>query len=439
VISVLRNPAYRNLFGAQVIALTGTGLATVALGLLAYDLAGADAGAVLGTALAIKMVAYVAVAPIASALLGAWPRRVVLVSLDLVRVAVAAVLPWVGEVWQVYVLIFVLQAASAAFTPLFQATIPEVLPDEREYTRAVTLSRMAYDLESLLSPALAAAALLLVSFHQLFLGTAIGFAASALLVVSALVPQAKAPPRKKNLYEATTRGIRIYLATPRLRGLLAVHFVAAAAGSMVLVNTVALVRDVLGRGASDVAVALAANGAGSLVAALALPRLLDRFSDRVIVSRAAVALVVALSAGAAFDWQWPLLPALWALIGSACSLALTPGARLLRRSACSVDRPALFAADFALSHACWLVCYPLAGWVATVAGMTTAFVVLGVLTAAGAAVALRLWPTHDPEVVEHEHHDLEPHHEHLHGGVVAGGVWRHSHEFRIDDHHLRWP
>ena len=34
-------------------------LATVALGLLAYQLAGADAGTVLGTAFAIKMVAYV--------------------------------------------------------------------------------------------------------------------------------------------------------------------------------------------------------------------------------------------------------------------------------------------------------------------------------------------------------------------------------------------
>ena len=132
----------------------------------------------------------------------------------------------------------------------------------------------------------------------------------------------------------------------------------------------------------------AANGAGSLVAALALPRLLDRFSDRVIVSRAAVSLVVVLFAGAAFAWQWPLLPALWVLIGAACSLALTPGARLLRRSACSADRPALFAADFALSHACWLVCYPLAGWVATVAGMTTAFVVLGAQSNPG-----RFWET----------------------------------------------
>ena len=55
MLSVLNNRTYRHLFTAQVIALVGTGLTTVALGLLAYELAGADAGAVLGTALAIKM------------------------------------------------------------------------------------------------------------------------------------------------------------------------------------------------------------------------------------------------------------------------------------------------------------------------------------------------------------------------------------------------
>jgi hypothetical protein len=49
--------AYHHLFFAQVIALVSTGVATVALALLAYRLAGADAGAVLGTAFAIKMLA----------------------------------------------------------------------------------------------------------------------------------------------------------------------------------------------------------------------------------------------------------------------------------------------------------------------------------------------------------------------------------------------
>ena len=67
MLTVLANRTYRHLFLAQVIALIGTGLATVALGLLAYNLAGAQAGSVLGTALAIKMVAYVVVAPIVGA------------------------------------------------------------------------------------------------------------------------------------------------------------------------------------------------------------------------------------------------------------------------------------------------------------------------------------------------------------------------------------
>ena len=54
MLTVLRYRTYRHLFCAQVIALIGTGLATVALGLLAFQVAGENAGAVLGTALAIK-------------------------------------------------------------------------------------------------------------------------------------------------------------------------------------------------------------------------------------------------------------------------------------------------------------------------------------------------------------------------------------------------
>ena len=50
MLDVRSNRTYRQLFFAQVIALFGTGLATVALGLPAFDLAGSDAGVVLGAA-----------------------------------------------------------------------------------------------------------------------------------------------------------------------------------------------------------------------------------------------------------------------------------------------------------------------------------------------------------------------------------------------------
>src|SRR5215210_7498478 len=212
MLQILANRTYRHLFLAQVIALVGTGLATVALGLLAYDLAGANAGAVLGTALAIKMIAYVGVAPVAAAFAERLPRRAMLVSLDLIRAAAAVVLPFVTQIWEIYVLIFVLQSASAAFTPTFQATIPDVLPDEKDYTRALSLSRLAYDLENLLSPALAAALLALISFHWLFGGTVVGFLVSAVLVLSVTLPHATQIQRQGGVYDKTTRGLRIYLA-----------------------------------------------------------------------------------------------------------------------------------------------------------------------------------------------------------------------------------
>ena len=89
MLSVLKNRTYRHLLSAQIIALIGTGLATVALGLLAYDIAGGNAGAVLGTALAIKMVAYIGIAPIIGAYADRLPRRAFLIAMDVIRAGVA--------------------------------------------------------------------------------------------------------------------------------------------------------------------------------------------------------------------------------------------------------------------------------------------------------------------------------------------------------------
>ncbi len=105
MLRVLRNVTYAKLFAAQVIALLGTGLLTVALGLLAFDIAGDAAGSVLGTALKIKMVAYVGVAPLIAAVVDRLPRKAVLVAADVVRLVIALMLPFVTEAWQIYLLV----------------------------------------------------------------------------------------------------------------------------------------------------------------------------------------------------------------------------------------------------------------------------------------------------------------------------------------------
>lgn len=431
---VLGNRTYRHLFLAQVIALIGTGLTTVALGLLAFDLAGAEAGAVLGTALAIKMAAYIGVAPVAAAFAERLPRRAMLVSLDLIRALVALALPFVTQVWQIYLLIFVLQSASAAFTPTFQATIPDILTDEKQYTKALSLARLAYDMESVVSPMLAAALLTVISFHSLFAGTSVGFVASALLVSSVLLPQARAVvPR--SIYERTTRGVRIFLATPRLRGLLALNLAVAAASSMVIVNTVVLVQSRFALPQRFTAMALAAFGAGSMIAALALPGVLKNISDRVVMLAGAGLLIVGLSAGIQLSGYSQLL-VLWSVLGVGYSLAQTPGGRLLRRSAHAEDRPALFAAQFALSHVCWLVTYPMAGWLSANAGLPASFTAMAVIAVLALIACVLLWrPSHDQTRVTHRHDDLPAGHPHL----VLGQGDVHGHDYVIDDLHRRWP
>ncbi|MBN8831354.1 MAG: MFS transporter [Sphingomonadales bacterium] len=438
MIEVLANRVYRQLFLAQVIALIGTGLATVALGLLAYDIAGGNAGAVLGTALAIKMVAYIVVGPIAGAYADLLPRKALLVALDLVRAAVAICLPFVSEVWQIYVLIFVLQSASAGFTPTFQATIPDVLPNEAQYTRALSLSRLAYDMESLTSPMLAAALLTVINFHWLFSGTAVGFVASASLVVTSGLPRAvAAAKREDSIYAKTTRGIRIYLKTPRLRGLLAVTLSAAATSAMVIVNTVVIVRG-LGLGQREVAITLAAYGGGSMLAAFALPRILDRIADRTIMIVASAALTALLAMLAAIgsvsggNLGWAVILAIWPILGIAYSMSVTPSGRLLRRSTGSDDRPALFAAQFALSHVCWLVAYPLVGQLGARLGMPTALAGMAALSLIGVLAALVLWPRNDPDALPHDHEDLPADHPHRSEGDK-------DHAFVIDDLHPNWP
>lgn len=434
MLSVLRHRRYRHMFLAQMVALLGTGLATVALGLLAYDLAGEDAGLVLGTALTIKMVAYVTLAPIAGAFAEQVNRRTMLVVLDLIRASVALCLPFVSEIWQVYVLIFVLQAASAGFSPVFQATIPDLLPDEDEYTNALSLSRFAYDMENLLSPMVAAALLTIMTFDTLFVGTSAGFIASALLIVTIALPSPK-PTGRRGIWDRTTRGLRIYLATPRLRGLLALCLTVSLVGGMVLVNTVVVLRSNLGLGETAVAFALASFGAGSMVTALALPRLLKALSDRP-VTLAGSALMTATALVLSVWVQLlglSLVPVLvsWFLIGVGYSAILTPAGRLLTRSAHAEDRPAIFAAQFTLSHACWLIGYPLSGWLMTEFGAGTTLAVLGLGGLGTLLAALWLWPARDPEVVEHSHPDLPKDHPHLKGG--------HSHSYIIDDLHRSWP
>lgn len=381
----LTNHTYRSLFAAQVISLAGTGLTTVALGLLAYRLSPGNAGTVLGIIFGLKMVAYVGIAPLAAAFAHRIPRKPLLISLDLVRAAIIGALPLVTSVWQVFLLVFIVNACSAAFTPAFQALIPVILTEEDQYTQALSLSRIAFELEALLSPALAAILLVLIGLDALLVADAISFLISAGLIASVLLPSAQPGEAVDRTWRRITRGARRYLVVPRLRGLLALNFAVASASAMVIINSVVFVRTQFDLSSSSVACALAVSGAGSMLAAFAIPGLLRRFSERNVMIAGGAMLAVGLAVAGLITGYTALLGT-WFVLGVGLAIVQTPAGRLIQRSARGDDGPDLFAAQFSLSHACWLVTYPVAGVLGTALGLQAAAWIL----AAGAATAVLL-------------------------------------------------
>ena len=283
----------------------------------------------------------------------------------------------------------------------------------------------------------------MISFHGLFTGTSVGFLLSAALVVPVTLPRLKTT-EEAGFVERVTRGLRIYLVTPRLRGLLALNLAAAAGGAIVFVNTVVIVRSLLGYGDWEVAITLGAFGLGSMVAALSLPSLLNRLPDRLVMLTGAGVMAAPLAAaafalaGLPASAAWPAILVLWVALGVCYGMLITPTGRVLRRSSNEEDRPTLFAAQFALSHACWLFAYSLAGRLGAAAGLPVVLLVHALLTLASVGLAALLWPARDLEILEHEHADLQLGHPHL-KSTRRGSGKTHAHAYRIDRLHRQWP
>ena len=157
-----------------------------------------------------------------------------------------------------------------------------------------------------------------------------------------------------------------------------------------------------------------------------------------VVTLVLVALAIAWPRLLGSESAWPMLLIAWAMTGAGYAALVTPTGRLLRRSANETDRPALFAAQFSLSHACWLLAYPLAGWLGAGPGLRTAVGTMACLAALGVVTAWRQWPRHDPEAVAHAHPELPSDHPHRHAHALDEDG-RHAHPYVIDDLHTRWP
>jgi MFS family permease len=363
--SLWKNRVFQQLFWAHGLSLFGSGLSSLALGLLAHQLVGASASSVLGVTLAIRIVVIVLCSPWSGQIAARWGARRVMVLSDLMRCGVLAGFYFADAVWQIYALAVLLNLGSAIFTPIYRAMIPDVVTPA-QYPKAAAIGSIAYDAANILSPSLAALVITLVGFRGNFVVDGITFLLSAALLIGLPRLAAEAASGVKKAPVSVGHGLTAMFQRPQLRLSLFLALQTSIAGAFVIVSTVDLVKNELRLSDTAYAWIMGAFGIGSVCGALVYSKIATHGRNLSVkfASPVMLAALVAVSTAP----RYGIVMAAWALIGAGYSILGVRGSELLVENSSGEERPHIFAAHFALSHAGWGLTYPLAGFLTTVLG-----------------------------------------------------------------------
>ncbi len=404
--SLFRNRNFILLFSAQLISLAGSGATTVGLALFAHQLVGGSSAAtVIGNALMLRILAFLLFSQPAGVLADRANRKLLLILADLVRFVLMALFPFIQSVWQVYLMIFLINAATAFFTPTYDSTIPEVVGREH-YVRALSVSRIAVDMEAVLGPAVAGLLVSLLGLNWLFWFDAVTYLVSAVLVAVSVLPHIRRPSVQfsfKTFLGELTLGTRILLRQTVLRRALLLNLVEAIAGAAAIVATVVYVKDVLMLGEAEFVLAMVGLGLGSTVTALSLGWVTGRYesgakgpselhgrrhrwTERALLTGGVVLGLILLPGiqkppFMIFAWLWILNGVGQALIGLSSSTLLAEHTK-------EADRGKAYAAHFALTHTFWLITYPAIGQGVSNLGAPLTFTIAGTICLVIALLAI---------------------------------------------------
>ena len=406
--SLFQNRNFGLLFAAQAISLTGSGVTTVGLALFAYQLTGGQsATAVIGNALTLRILAFLLFSQPAGVIADRFDRKKILIAADLTRFGLLGLFPFVTAVSQIYTLIFVINAVTAFFTPTFEATIPQVAGPQH-YVKALSLSRVATDVENVAAPAIAGVVVALMGVRWVFWFDALTYLLSALFVAFAAVPvlvRVEVGLSLRKFISELTTGTRVLLREASLRQALTLSAAEATAGAAAIVATVSYVRDVLGRGDPTFAFVMAIVGFGSSVTAVVLGRVTGRYekgaSDRSILHGRRHAWAARALLGGGLVLSLVLLPEvlrpplvlfsfLWMFNGAGQALIAIPSSTLLAEHTAETERGRAYAAHFALTHLFWLISYPAIGHAASNWGAPKTFSIAGIVCLLVTALAFFL-------------------------------------------------
>lgn len=273
---IRRNPEFRRLLLAHAVSRTGDAFNTVAVLVLVFDLTGSGRG--VAGAVMFEVLPVLLLGPIAGVAADRAPRRRLMVGADLVRaVAATSLVLAVHSVVVVYVVAFVLSAATLVFNPASSSLLPDIVGDDDLVTANSAMWSVAVIAQIALAPT---AGVVIAAFgvRAAFVVNAATFVISALVLVGLRAGRTPATLEMRG-WPAALDGVRAIRSNGLLRRVAVVQVLAALSAGATSGLLIVLAERWLGVGSSGFGVLLATIGVGAVTGPVLLRRLV-RPGDR---------------------------------------------------------------------------------------------------------------------------------------------------------------
>jgi predicted MFS family arabinose efflux permease len=126
--TLLRPGGYRTLLIGQTASALGDWMVTFAFIALVYRQSGSPTA--VGGILALRLLPAALGGPLAARAASEWDRRRTMVSMDVLRAGMVAVVPLIRGLWWIYLWAFLIEVGSLVFLPARDSSIPDLVADE---------------------------------------------------------------------------------------------------------------------------------------------------------------------------------------------------------------------------------------------------------------------------------------------------------------------
>ncbi len=367
---VFRTPGFIPLFGAQFVSSLGDWTGLIAIIAIASRVSGSGTG--IGLVMVARMLPGFVLAPVGGVLLDRWNRKVVMVSCDIGRAALLAVLPFWDDLLGLVVISFLIEILTLLWGPAKDASVPNVVKDPEQLASANSLGLVAaygtFPLGAVFFATLAAVSKWLGNvphlsrFRQQELlpiwVDGLTFLVSALLISRLRLEEGERGAIKRVPVSQTFRdivdGLRFVRSNPLVRGVMIGLAGGLIGGGMIVPLGQLFARDVLGGGPSSFGVLMIALGIGAALGVVTL-LVLQRHLPREAVFTTAVVATGAAIIGA--GWVSSLTPAIFlvAVVGAGAGCAYVTGFTVLQESVSDDMRGRTFATLYTVVRLCLLL------------------------------------------------------------------------------------